>query len=247
MRKTAVWLAVLALRLPAQSMIPAKAGLISYADDAYVDGRAVEVSRTRFVPMNENEVLRTGRGRAELLLGPCSAMWVDVRSSLRMVASALSDVRVEVLTGSVLVATGDMLKGTRVSVLLKAFPAALDPKGAYRFDADPARIKTLAGKAIVQWKSEPVTLSAGRLLLLDADGGAGRFDRKSTDTFENWSVGRAEYLSDLSGQRKEPGLRASAPTSPAGRGSPVPVPGQIPAVPPLEPLPPPSACGVSAW
>src|SRR5208283_3885437 len=93
----------LALTLPAQSIVPVKAGLITYVDEAYVDGRPVEISPTRFFVMNENAVLRTGIGRAEVLLGPCSAMWVEEQSSLRLISSGLNDVRLEVLNGSVVV------------------------------------------------------------------------------------------------------------------------------------------------
>lgn len=87
-----------AASLPAQSIIPAKAGLVSYADDASIEDRLISVSPSDFFFVKEDAVLRTGAGRAEVLLGPCAAMWIDEKSSFRMISSGLSDIRIEVLS-----------------------------------------------------------------------------------------------------------------------------------------------------
>ena len=162
MLRGALSVAALAACLPAQSVIPAKAGLISYSDEAYVDGRLVETASTRFFVINENSVLRNASGHTEVLLGPCSAMWVDEQSSLRIASSVLSDVRVELLSGSVVIATGDMIKGSKLTVLVKTASATAEPRGAYRFDADPPRVKALAGKITVEG-NRAISLTAGRL------------------------------------------------------------------------------------
>ena len=237
----------LALTLPAQSIIPAKAGLVSYADEAYIDDRSVEISPTHFAVMNENTILRTGIGLAELLLGPCSAMWVDEQSSLRMLSSGLSDVRLEVLSGSVVVATGEMVKGTKVTLLLKTSVAALDPKGAYRFDASPARIKALAGRTTVAWAGRSILISAGRLLPLDAAAQVVRFDKQNSDPLETWSNNRAAYLARLAGHQKEIGPEPTAPDSTARKGPPTPGHMPLDTMPQSLPSPPGSACGVTAW
>jgi hypothetical protein len=237
----------LALTLPAQSIIPAKAGLISYADEAYIDDRAVEVSGTRFVVMNENAVLRTGAGRAEVLLGPCSAMWVDDRSSLRMISSGLNDVRLELLSGSLVVATGELVKGTKVTLLLRTSVAALDSTGAYRFDAAPPRIKTLAGRATVQWAGRAIALSAGRLLPLDSSAQPARFDKQNADVLETWSNGRAAYLARLSGQLKGNSPEPAAPDSTRQRGGLGRNRLPLDTMPQTLPNPSGSGCGVTAW
>jgi hypothetical protein len=234
----------LALTLPAQSIVPAKAGLVSYAKEAYLDDQLVKISQTRFVVMNENAVLRTGIGRAEVLLGPCSAMWIDEQSTLRMISSALSDVRVELLKGSVVVATGQMVHGTKLTVLLKTSVALLDPKGAYRFDVEPARIKVLAGRTTAQWANRAIPVTAGRLLPLDAAEQTGKFDKRSADALEKWSKWRAAYLFELSVRRREIGPEPpgdamdhlnTTRSAPAQRESP----------PILSP--PTFGCGVAPW
>jgi hypothetical protein len=238
---------VLALTLPAQSMIPAKAGLISYADEAYIDGRPVEVSATRFFAMNENAVLRTGAGRAEVLLGPCAAMWVDEQSSLRLISSGLSDVRLELLSGSLVVATGELVKGTKVTLLLQTSVAALDPTGAYRFDAAPPRIKALAGRATVQWAGRAIAISAGRLLRLDAAAQTLKFDKQNADVLETWSNGRAAYLARLSGQLKREGPEPTAPDSTTPRSTPGRSHLPLDSIAQTLPNLPGSRCGVTGW
>jgi hypothetical protein len=246
MLREAVCVALLTVSLPAQSIVPAKAGLVYYAKEAYLDDRLVETSPGRFVVMNENAVLRTGIGRAEVLLGPCSAMWIDEQSTFRIISSALTDVRVEVLRGSVVVATGLMGNGTKVTVLLKTSVAPLDPKGAYRFDAEPARIKVLAGRTTAQWANRAIPVTAGRLLPLDAAEQIGKFDRHSPDALEKWSRWRAAYLFQLSVYRREIG--PEPPGDAIAMGHPD-TPRNPPAQrePPRLVSPPTFGCGVAPW
>jgi hypothetical protein len=204
--------------------------------------------------VNQNAVLRTGAGRAEVLLGPCAAMWIDENSSFRMISSALSDARLEVLTGSVIVASGAMVKGSKLSLLLKTLDAILGPKGAYRFDTAPARIEALAGRATVQLANQATSVSAGRLLSLDGPAHVGKFDKRNPDAFQNWSNNRAALLARLSpsanpsSQQSDSGelaanvLRKSQPSADLrNRG--------VPVVETPQPLPNPanSGCGVTAW
>lgn len=247
MLRGALSVAALAACLPAQSVIPAKAGLVSYSDEAYVDGRLVDVAPTRFFVINENSVLHNASGHSEVLMGPCSAMWVDEESSLRMISSVLSDVRVELLSGSVVIATGDMIKGSKLTVLLKNASATAEPRGAYRFDADAPRVKALAGKISVEWDKRAILLTAGHLLLLDGVAQPARFARQNQDSLEVWSNGRAAYLARLAGQPKTDGVEpppqgdatlhsGRATTSP--RHSPT-----FPELPSLSI----SGCGVTGW
>lgn len=237
----------LALALPAQSIVPVKAGLITYADEAYVDGHPVEVSPTRFFMMNENAVLSTSIGRAEVLLGPCAAMWVGEQSSLHIIASALNDVRLELMSGSVVIATGEMVKGTKVTVQFQTSVASLDSKGAYRFDAAPPRIKTLAGRMTVQWIDRSILIPAGRLLRLIPAAQVARFEKQNSDALEIWSNARATYLARLSGQLRRDGPDPTAPDSTSPRGTSVHRGLPQDTMPPTLPNPPGSGCGVTAW
>ena len=181
--------------MPAHSIIPAKAGLVSYADEAYIDNRAVD---DHVFEVNENAVLRTAGGHAEVLLGPCAAMWIDGNSSFRMISIAVSDIRIEVLTGSVIVAVGEPVKETKVTLLLKTSVASLNPKGAYRFDAEPPRVKVLAGRSTLQWANHSISVTAGRWLPLQGPAHVRKFDKRNPDPLDNWSNDWAALWARLS-------------------------------------------------
>ena len=60
-----------------------------------LNDRLIELSPGHILFVSESAILRTGVGRAEVLLGPCAAKWVGDNSSFRVVSSALSDMRIE--------------------------------------------------------------------------------------------------------------------------------------------------------
>lgn len=235
------------MTLPAQSVIPVKAGLISYAGDAYLDDRPVAASANHMVMMKAHDVVRTGADRAEVLLGPCSAMWIDEGSSFRLVSNALDDVRLEVLRGSVVVAVGDLIRGTRVTLLLQSSSAGLDGRGAYRFDAGPPRLKTLAGRIALQFANRTLSIPAGRTFALDSSTEPARFDRQNPDGFETWSKGRAAYLARLSGQQKTNRLEPPTGDEASSRVRSANNPSHFPIPPDGLPNPPSVGCGVTPW
>jgi len=243
-----VGVAALGVCLSAQSMIPTKAGLVSYADEAYIDNRLVEVSPMHPVVMNKNAVLRTGAGRAEVLLGPCAAMWIDEKSSFRMVSTALSDVRIEVVAGSAVVATGAMVEGNRLTLLLKTSTSSLYHQGAYHFDREPPRVKVLAGKTTVHWESQDISLSAGRFLLLGTPVNVRKVDKHHVDPLDDWGHGRAAYLAWLAGQQPENAQQPTLPTMTSHSPTPLAnVPKLAAGSAPPSPNSSSSGCGVAAW
>jgi hypothetical protein len=207
-------IAALTVALHAQSVVPTKAGLISYSDEAWLDDRPVEITPGRFAMVNQNSILRTGAGRAELLLGPCAAMWVDEHSSFRILSNALTDARIELLTGSIVVAAGDMTKGTKLTLLLAKAASLVDRHGAYRFDAASARIKVLAGQTTVQWLNQRIPIGAGEWLPLEEPASVRKFSPRDPDPLELWSNRRAAYLARLSGQQTDAVQPAPRPVAP---------------------------------
>jgi len=245
---------ILAVSLSGQSIVPAKAGLVSYADEAYIGDRMVEISPSNLVVVNQNAVLRTGAGRAEVLLGPCGAMWIGEKSSFRMISGALTDIRVELLAGPVIVGVGPLTKGTRLSLLKNAI-ATLAWSGAFRFDAEPPRAEVLAGRMRVRLANRQTSVTAGRLLPLDSLTSPHKFPHGDPDELESWSKSRAALLARLAIQHREDVQPpAPLPTAgdigeyPGGLGGKVLTNGR-PA--PAQPLPPlksaASGCAVAPW
>jgi hypothetical protein len=78
-------LASYALSLSAQTTISAKAGLIDFTQgQAYLDNLPAEASATHYLNVRDDDVVRTEKGRVEILLGACTVMWIGEYSSFRM-------------------------------------------------------------------------------------------------------------------------------------------------------------------
>src|SRR5271163_385462 len=89
-----------AATLWAQQMISVRSGLVHYTEGSVtVDGKQVENKNSEFSSLLANQELRTGEGRAELLLTPGAFLRVSENSTVRMVSTDLSNTQVEVLDG----------------------------------------------------------------------------------------------------------------------------------------------------
>src|SRR5262245_55213077 len=92
----------------AQSVISAQSGMIHYVEGrAFVDGKATEPKFGEFPNIKENAVFRTEEGRSEVLLSPGVFLRVSENSSFKMLSTKLSDTRIELLSGSVLVESAE--------------------------------------------------------------------------------------------------------------------------------------------
>src|ERR1700732_2441748 len=97
--------------LYAQYMISAHSGLVQYVEGkAYLKDTLVEPKFGKFLEIKENQELRIGEGRAEVLLTPGVFLRMSENSSIRMLSTRLTDTRVEILTGSVMVEYDDAPK-----------------------------------------------------------------------------------------------------------------------------------------
>ncbi len=179
-----------------------KAGLVLYVEgQASIDDRPIETSLGLFLAVNEKAVLRTGAGRAEVLLGPCAAVWVGENSSLRMISSVLTDTRIEVLTGSVVVGSGSPAKGARLTVLLQKAATSIGRRGAYRFDTEPPQVRVISGRVAVRRDNRRVWVAAGGLFRLDTQAPVRKFDTREVDPLDDWSKGRAASLARSFGRQ----------------------------------------------
>lgn len=181
--------------LSAQPIVPSKAGMVSYGEgQIYIDDRVMAVPLAQSLVVGENSVLHTGIGEAEVLLGPCAAMWISQESSVRLISRVLADARIELLTGSLVVASGSLPRGAKLTLLMATVIAPIDSRGAYRFDAQPPEVKVLSGRIAVRRAEKQISVSGGRLLVLDPQPQVRKFDMHVADSLEDWSRERAITL-----------------------------------------------------
>ena len=187
----------------AQYVISAHSGVVQSVDgSAYLNDQPVQPKFGQFPDIKENQEFRTEEGRAEILLTPGVFLRLGENSSIRMASNKLTDTRVEVLRGSVMVECDDVQKNdakdNAIMLLYKDNSMLLVKHGLYRVDADPARFQVYDGEAIVKGNSGQVTLKSGKETALNGVLMAENFDKKAADDLYLWSSQRSSYLAKAS-------------------------------------------------
>ncbi|MEK7404551.1 MAG: hypothetical protein AAB225_05540 [Acidobacteriota bacterium] len=179
----------------AQTMISAKSGMIHYVEGkVLLDGKAVEPKFGQFPQIKENGVLRTEAGRAEVLLSPGVVLRLSENGGLRLITDRLIDTRLELLSGSILVECGEILKGNAITIAYKDAAVSVREDGLYRIDTEPAELRVYGGRAVVESAGQVLTVKGGRTLTLDGTLIAGKFDSKLGDSLFRWSKRRADTI-----------------------------------------------------
>lgn len=178
-----------------QYVISAHSGVIQLVEGtAYLNDKAVETKFGQFPDMKNGQELRTEQGRAEVLLTPGVFLRMSENSAIKMVSNSLTDTRVEVVGGSVIVECDEIPKDNAIELLYKNSTMMLVKHGLYRLNAEPAQFQVYDGEATVKGESGQLTLKAGKETSLNGALMAANFDKKAADELYNWSSRRAGYL-----------------------------------------------------
>ena len=189
---------VCGLGVPAhgQAVISTRSGVVNFFEGAVtVGGQPLEARLGKFATIPEGAELRTADGRAEVLLTPGVFLRVGDNSAIRLVASALTDTRVELLAGSAQVESGEPCAGTSVKLLYKTWTVTEAQKGEYRVDSQPARVVVREGQVQVSAESGgPVKVEPGEQLALAAVLVPEPVNAQNGDALNQWAKGRAESV-----------------------------------------------------
>lgn len=188
--------ALVAIPLSAQPVISAKSGMIAKVQGSvFLDDKAVEDSATHFPDVKEKQVVRTEDGLVEVLLTPGVFLRMGEHSSVRMVSNRLIDTRVELLTGSAVVESDDVVKDTNVTIVCDKASVTMPKAGIYRFNTTPAQLKVYKGTAEVALGEQHVTVTTGKMVMLNGESAAlQHFDVEDTDFLDHWNRQRSEYV-----------------------------------------------------
>ena len=178
-----------------QSVISAHSGVIQDVEGrAYLNDKAVDLKFGQFPDIKAGQEFRTEQGRAEVLLTPGVFLRMGENSSIQMISTQLTDTRVEVLGGSVIVECDEIPKDNSIVLQYKGNTMMLVKHGLYRVDSDPAHFQVYDGEAIVKAESGQLTLKSGKQTSLNGVLMAESFDKNNVDDLYNWSSRRANYL-----------------------------------------------------
>jgi hypothetical protein len=189
---------ILAIPGAAQSVISTHSGLIHFFEgQVYVGDQALEAHLGKFPSVPQGGELRTGDGRAEVLLTPGVFLRMGERSAIRMVENALADTQVELESGSIAIEAGPLNLNTSVTALYKEWRVHLLNQGVYRIDSDPPRLWVGQGKAEVfaTGNAAPVVVDKGMTLPFAAVLVPEQGSEPNRDSLTNWSNGRNESIS----------------------------------------------------
>ena len=173
-------------------------GTINYVEgQVALNGQALSANSAGSALLEPNQLLDTGRGKAEMLLTPGVFFRVGDNSEVRMVSSGLADTSVELVKGSGMLEVTELFKENNLAVLVSGATTRIEKRGLYDFNADQPSVSVLDGKATVSEGSAHVKLGKGHEALL-SNGQALKSDKVNkeaveTDPLYRWSSLRSQY------------------------------------------------------
>ncbi len=178
-----------------QLAISARSGMIHYFEgEVRVADKALGSKKGEFARLVDGQILQTLAGRAEVLLTPGVFLRVSEQSELRLDSASLSDTRLELLSGSVLIEVGELEKDHSIRVTASGATLDFRKRGLFRVNASPASVHAYDGEVIAVRGSQTLTVKEGRQTLLAGVLSGEKFAKDETDAFHRWAGRRASYL-----------------------------------------------------
>jgi len=192
-------LAASSLAISAESVVP---GTLNYEEGSVsLDGQGLTAASIGKSSVGENQVLKTARGKAEMLLTPGVFLRLGENSSVRMLSPNLTDTRVALLRGEATVEVTELFKENHIQVAVDGFNTTLLKRGLYEFNADHPQVAVYDGQAVVAGNDQQVNVKQGHEAQLTGAVAVSKFDRKTQqDQLYAWSNLRSEYEAQASAQ-----------------------------------------------
>jgi hypothetical protein len=204
---------------PAQSVISVRSGLINYSEGAvFIDNQLVKQKLGKYPSLHEGSDLLTQDGRAEIQFAPEVFLRVGINSGVRMISSDLADTKIQLLSGSVILDSGNAASNTVVTLLACEARIRIENPSRLRVDFDPPQLRVEKGEATVERDGHVTKVAADQLLGLNGAPVVRRMTDGNDDALDLWSQQRNRliYLS-LAGSRNimDPGTADPATMSDA--------------------------------
>jgi hypothetical protein len=188
--------AVAGLGMASTSRMPTPGSVNFMQGQVMLDGHELSGRSRNTAVLEPNQVLDTHQGKAELLLTPGVFLRVGDQSAVKMISPDLADTQVAVTEGSAILEVDELFKENDLAVFLGDTRTHIDKRGLYDFEANPATIAVLDGKATVRQGDDKVKVKKGREVVADVlPLKAKKFDRNALEatSLYRWSKLRSEY------------------------------------------------------
>jgi hypothetical protein len=192
----------------------ARPGTINYFEgQATLAGSAIGATSIGKVEVGPNQELQTCQGKAEVLLTPGVLLRLGDNSAIRMLSPGLTDTRVELTRGEMLLEVADLQKENHLAVVDSGITSEVAKKGLYRFDADTPMAQVYDGKLKVYQNDGMTDVGKGKEVRLgsNADVKPQKFDRNEKDDLYRWSELRSKYLADANAASVQTLMVSGAP------------------------------------
>src|SRR5579884_794725 len=184
----------------AQSVVSTHSGVVYFfVGSAFLGNEPLQQKFGRFPEIAEGGELRTTLGRAEVLLTPGVFLRIDQNSSIRMLATAFSDTRVELLGGSAIVEVTEQTPNTAVALVYKNWRIRVPQTGVYRIDTEPsAQVRAYRGEVEIaaEGTRNGVTAKEGEIVPLAAVLVPEPSTSGGNDDFKYWATIRSQSISE---------------------------------------------------
>lgn len=202
---TIALLGIAALCVPAFGANPARPGTVNYVEGAvFLDGSPLNQKEVGTLEMNPGDVLRTGVGKAEVLLTPGVFLRVDDHSAVRMISPDITPTQVAVERGRASVEVDEIYQQNTLQIMDAGVTTQLVKTGYYEFDANQPEVQVFHGEAEVEvgdgrWRKvkdhHEMALAAGHRRKPE-----NFVARGYGDDLYNWSSLRSQYLAEANNQ-----------------------------------------------
>ena len=180
-----------------QDIVSASSGVLQYFEGAVIlDDHPIEHKAAAFPSMKDGSILRTEKGRAELLLTPGVYLRMDENTSIRMKSNSLTDTRLEVTSGSVIL---DNLNATSKDPVVMSYQESevrFPKPGIYRLDCDLGELQAYRGEAQVAHHGSTTTVDTSQLYYFQLEIATTKFGDGAMDEFYDWAHNRSEVIAD---------------------------------------------------
>ena len=137
-------------------------GTLNYVEgQVYVQGRSETQKSVGSTFIGPNQQLQTHDGNAEMLLTPGVYLRLGHNSAVTMLRPRLANTLVELDQGSAVLEVDELFKQNNLRVVLGHSTTQIEKQGLYAFTANPASVKVLDGKAVVNTDDRNVKLEGG--------------------------------------------------------------------------------------
>lgn len=208
MRRLLLAAVLSAAALPAQYAISAMAGYIHDTEgEVWLGDRAIAPKPEDFEHVLEGRRLRTGDGRAELLLVPGSFVRIGRDSEIEMISAGLTSAVLRLHQGSLVVDLQTQFEKDAIGIQVADYEVRFRKTGLYRIDAEPGvspQLRVVDGRARVEAESgDSFNVKSRQRAELDS-GAVEKLADAGEDPLDEWNAERHEEFAVLAEKvRKE--------------------------------------------